>query len=693
MELTINGALKKGVEAHKAGQVQEADRYYTSILKAQPKHPDANHNMGVLAVGIGKTLEALPFFQTALETKPDVAQFWLSYIEALIKLGRLADAKTVFHQATKKGFKSDAFAQIKKRLSKTSKNPQHPPADELQAIMNLYNQGRLQQALVEANQKLERFPNSFILCNIAGASNAGLMQFDAAIVCFKRSLKVNPGNAEAYNNIGNVLNAKGDPDAALDYFKKALKIKPKFADVYNNIGNALNAKGETDAAIVSYKKALKIKPDYAEAFYNKGIALKDKGEQKAAIDSYKRAIKIKPDYADAYSNTCELYERSNKLAELSEVISIAKAALKKLPSDLLYYEALYHYRSQNYDHCETLIGLINIDQLAATRTSLFWQLRAKLEQHQKNYNAAFISFTEMNNTYISSPVYDAKQAQSYFDELLVRVKDLNNALEAPYYQNLKEESSADVPIFLIGFPRSGTTLLDTILRTHSKISVVEEKNMLSKAKKYLGNNLSTFDIENLTSQELLNAREVYFEELSRHDSTNRSGCVIDKFPLNIVDVPIIHKLFPTAKFILALRHPLDSILSCWMQPFQANDAMANMVELSRIVDFYAAAMSVLELSEKRYQLTIHRIRYEDLVLDMKTEVSNLLNFLELDWEDELENYQQTALNRGIISTPSYSQVVQPLYKTASNRWVKYQDSLKKYFIKIEKWTTKFGYEL
>ena len=658
MELTINGALKKGVEAHKAGQVQEADRFYTSILKAQPKHPDANHNMGVLAVGIGKTLEALPFFQTALETKPDVAQFWLSYIEALIQLGRLADAKTVLHQATKKGFKSDAFAQLQKRLSKASKNPQHPPAEQIQAIMNLYNQGRLQQALFEVNKMLERFPNSFILCNIAGASNAGLMQFDAAIDFFKRSLKVNPGNAEAYNNIGNVLNSKGDPDAALDYFKKALKIKPKFADVYNNIGNALNAKGE----------------------------------QKAAIDSYKRAIKIKPDYADAYSNTCELYERSNKLAELSEVISIAKAALKKLPSDLLYYEALYNYRSQNYDHCETLIGLINIDQLAATRTSLFWQLRAKLEQHQKNYNAAFISFTEMNNTYINSPVYNAKQAQTYFDELLMRVKDLNNALETPYCQNL-EESSADVPIFLIGFPRSGTTLLDTILRTHSKISVVEEKNMLSKAKKYLGNNLSTFDIENLTSQELLNAREVYFEELSKHVSTNSSGCVIDKFPLNIVDVPIIHKLFPTAKFILALRHPLDSILSCWMQPFQANDAMANMVELSRIVDFYAAAMTVLELSEKRYQLTIHRIRYEDLVLDMKTEVSNLLNFLELDWENELENYQQTALNRGIISTPSYSQVIQPLYKTASNRWVKYQESLKKYFIKIEKWTTKFGYEL
>ena len=121
--------------------------------------------------------------------------------------------------------------------------------------------------------------------------------------------------------------------------------------------------------------------------------------------------------------------------------------------------------------------------------------------------------------------------------------------------------------------------------------------------------------------------------------------------------------------------------------------MANMVELNRIVDFYSAAMTVLELSEKRYQLTIHRIRYEDLVLDMKTEVSNLLKFLELDWENELENYQQTALNRGIINTPSYSQVIQPLYNTASYRWVKYQESLEKYLKKKKKWTTKFGYEL
>ena len=109
MELTLDQALQKGVEAHKAGKAEEADRYYTAILKAQPKHPDANHNMGVLAVGVGKVQEALPFFKTALEANPKIAQYWLSYIEALIKLGRIEDAKSVFDQAKSNGAHGDGF--------------------------------------------------------------------------------------------------------------------------------------------------------------------------------------------------------------------------------------------------------------------------------------------------------------------------------------------------------------------------------------------------------------------------------------------------------------------------------------------------------------------------------------------------------------------------------------------------------
>ena len=116
MELTLDQFLQKGIEAHKAGNVQEADRYYTAILKAQPKHPDANHNMGLLAVGLGKMQEALPFFKTALEANSTVAQYWLSYINALIKIDRIADAKTVFDQAKNNGVKGDGFDKIESRL-------------------------------------------------------------------------------------------------------------------------------------------------------------------------------------------------------------------------------------------------------------------------------------------------------------------------------------------------------------------------------------------------------------------------------------------------------------------------------------------------------------------------------------------------------------------------------------------------
>ena len=126
MELTLDQALQKGIEAHKAGKAQEADRYYTAILKANPKHPDANHNMGVLAVGVGKVQEALPFFKTALEVDHTIAQFWLSYIDALIKLNQMDEAKAVFDQARNKGQKGDGFDLLEKASARIIPKSQIP---------------------------------------------------------------------------------------------------------------------------------------------------------------------------------------------------------------------------------------------------------------------------------------------------------------------------------------------------------------------------------------------------------------------------------------------------------------------------------------------------------------------------------------------------------------------------------------
>ena len=187
MDLTLDQALQKGIEAHKAGKAQEADRYYTAILKANPKHPDANHNMGVLAVAIGKVETALPFFTTALEANPNIDQYWLSYIDALIKLDQMTDAKVAFEQAKSKGVEGNAFEQIEKRLgsssSKKSKT-QDPPQDQLQSLINLYTQGQYQEALNKGSQLLEQFPNSINLYTIIGAANKGLWIVGAKLFAF-----------------------------------------------------------------------------------------------------------------------------------------------------------------------------------------------------------------------------------------------------------------------------------------------------------------------------------------------------------------------------------------------------------------------------------------------------------------------------------------------------------------------------
>jgi tetratricopeptide (TPR) repeat protein len=285
-DLTIDQALQQGIAAHKAGQVQDADRHYTAILKAQPLHPDANHNMGVLAVGIGKIEQALPFFKTALEANPAIAQFWLSYIDALIKLDQLTDAKAVLDQAKGKGAKSDVFDKLEQRLkgaqaitledtkpapeksqgqpnildtlkldqaiklakkkakdgsieeakriyqdilTKLPKNKrasdglkalvsrsagqapkvQNPPQDQLQSLINLYNQGQLHLALKQAETLVQKFPKSAVLFNIQGAVLKGLGQIDLSIEAYNKALAIKPDYADAYNNMGNALQEQG----------------------------------------------------------------------------------------------------------------------------------------------------------------------------------------------------------------------------------------------------------------------------------------------------------------------------------------------------------------------------------------------------------------------------------------------------------------------------------------------------
>ena len=311
-KLTINQVLQQGVDAHKAGQVQEAHRLYAAILKAQPKHPDANHNTGLLTVGFGKIELALPFFKTALEVNPSNAQFWYSYIVALIKLEKLTDAKVLLDQAKSKGIKGADFDQLEKRLNDPNKalaiKPDYAVAHNNMGTA-LLEQNKLEEAIEAYNKAISLKPDYVYAYYNMGIALQKQSKFKEAIEAYNKALSLRPDYVDAYYNMGTALKDQGKLEEAIEAYNKALSLKPDYVDAYNNMGTVLQQKNKPEEAIEVYKKALSLKPDYVDAYYNMGIALSDQGKLEEVIEAYNKALSIKPDYENA--RTQKLHQQAH----------------------------------------------------------------------------------------------------------------------------------------------------------------------------------------------------------------------------------------------------------------------------------------------------------------------------------------------------------------------------------------------
>ena len=204
MELTIDQALQRGIAAHKEGKLQDAENLYRSILNAQPAHPDANHNLGILAIGVGKVEAALPHLKTALESNPKVEQFWVSYIDALIRLGQIDTARQVLNRGEGSGLTGAKSAELKSRLVDVPVASAGGKA-EVDGLIALYNQGKLEEGLVLGNALATQFPDNGMIPNILGVIYSGLGRYEEAVTSYNRTIELKPSYADAHNNLGNIL--------------------------------------------------------------------------------------------------------------------------------------------------------------------------------------------------------------------------------------------------------------------------------------------------------------------------------------------------------------------------------------------------------------------------------------------------------------------------------------------------------
>jgi hypothetical protein len=246
------------------------------------------------------------------------------------------------------------------------------------------------------------------------------------------------------------------------------------------------------------------------------------------------------------------------------------------------------------------------------------------------------------------------------------------------------------PVFLVGFPRSGTTLLDQILSSHSGIVCLEESEHFSDA---VGAVLTSadrvWDIAGIGDAKIGEIREGYWRRVGATADV-RDAVVIDKFPLNIVVLPWIKRVFPEAKIIFALRDPRDVILSCYQQRFGMNAAMAQFLQLDTAAAYYDQVMSLMELCGERLALDLHEVRYEEVVADLEGSADRLCGFLGVAYEPAMLDFRATALKRD-IATPSARQVIEPLYDRSIGRWRRYEAHLAPVLPRLNAWAERYGY--
>ena len=313
-KMTINQALLKAVAAYKSGDAAAAEKLFSKIIKIEPKHPDANSNMGRILVESGNLKEALSYFKTALEANFSVAQYWFNYIDVLFKLDRFTEASQLLVTAKDKGCIGPAFDDLEKKLNL--------PAVEIeirvQHLLKLIDQGEIAKVLELSKKLLRRVPDSVSLLNVVSLANEKSRNFNAAVENYRQILKIKPDSAVVINNMGNALADQGKLEEAIEAYSKAIAIKPDYADAYSNMGLALKEQGKLEEAIKAYNEALAIKPDYADAYISMGNALKEQGKLDEAIGAYNKALAITPDYAAAYINMGSALANQGKLDEAIE---------------------------------------------------------------------------------------------------------------------------------------------------------------------------------------------------------------------------------------------------------------------------------------------------------------------------------------------------------------------------------------
>ena len=508
----------------------------------------------------------------------------------------------------------------------------------------------------------------------------------------EKILSINPNIFEANHNLA-ILNLQiGDIDNSILYFEKSKKLNPKFPQLYFNLALAYDKKGEVDQAINNFKKVTELDSNNSLSLYNIGHLYVKKMDIDNAENYLQKSLELNPNFILAYHELFGLFDRSNQLEKYKDLLNKLKKTLND-KNIVNFYSAFYEYRKKNYQVTIEILKDLDLKEKYFHQIVTKHGILAKSYDKIKKFDEAYYQYkinNDLVNKYYGKDI-EEKNFLKYVNNRIDFFKDfnLNN------WNISKERSEFSDPIFLIGFPRSGTTLLDTILRTNKSVEVIEEKpiikNFLINIEKKTNNDLS--QLSNLDNEYIKKMQNFYFDERKKYQKNKNSKIIIDKMPLNIIHIGEILRFFPNAKFVFALRNPYDCVLSCFMQQFQLNPAMKNFLSINSSAILYDLVMQLWSIYRKIFSINYHFIKYEDTVLNFEKTTKDIYEFLDIIWSEETKNFYKTGKDRLDISTPSYDQVTSPLYSKSVNRWKNYEKEFEGVKKLLDRWVNEFGYKV
>ncbi len=498
-----------------------------------------------------------------------------------------------------------------------------------------------------------------------------------------------PGDGRARFLLGLIALDGGDVVMARRHLDAASAAMPEDPNVANAHGVALRMVGELDAARAAYARAGQ--RGLIDGWRNLGALELAERKLDASEQAYGQALKLAPRDGDANARLAHIYEARH---DLERARAHANVALAADAGNAIAGAALARVllRAKDYAGAErAALAAAQSQQAVRADRSAAWGLVGDARDLAGDARGAFQAFTAANELRLveNTALRDA-EAHLYHPEGVRRMTRLVESAD-PASWRTEVQSAHPAPVFLIGFPRSGTTLLDQILSSHPQLMCLEETEYLSVA---LAEVFS--DAEKLARMHALHpddietVRSAYWREVLARNEIPPGVQVIDKLPLNIVVLPLIKAVFPDAKIIFALRDPRDVVLSCYQQRFGMNVGMAQFLELDRAAAYYDAVMSLMLACRARLSLNLHQVRYEDVVSDLEAAARALTVFLGVPFDAAMLNYRETALSRD-IATPSARQVIQPLYARSMARWRRYEADMAPVLPLLGQWAARFGY--